>query len=381
MSRWDALLDQLASGPRENGTQELEATGGWLAAELRARGLQTELFPFTAYPHEVHLLGIAVLLLCIAYFVLLRGRRFGPALTAALVVPALAVAVVDLGLPALGGLRRTTQHDVIARLPAADAERRIVLSAHYDTKTEPLDHVARAPIQFLTLPVLVVMVAAPLLRRPRLQAFAGWVAIVWGAAIALVHAGGALMPSRSHGAVDDGAACAVLLEAGAELAKAPPSRTEVVIALFSAEELGAHGAQAWVDSRFAGGVDLPTACVNFELVGSSTTFQVGGESSLTRHHRPSAALLDLLDQASVAAGGEPLARQPVGGLTDAVAFLARGIPAATVVGREGPLFLPLGMHGPRDRRERIDLGPLELTRRFAEEIVRAYDRSASPISL
>jgi hypothetical protein len=381
MNRWDALLDRLASGPRENGSPELDATGRWLAAELGGRGFDTELFPFTVYPHEVRLLGLAVLLLCVAYFVLLRRRRFVPALLLALAVPALAVAVVDLGLPAFGGLGRTTQHDVIARLPVEGAERRIVLSAHYDTKTEPLDHVGRAPIQFLTLPVLVVMVAAPLLRRPGLHAFARRTAVVWGAAIAFVHSAGALMPERSHGAIDDGAACAVLLEAAADLASEKPARTEVVITMFCAEELGAHGARAWVDSRFAGGSDLPTACVNFELVGSSTEFQVGGESSLTRHHRPPAALLDLLDQAAVAAGGEPLARQPVGGLTDAVAFLARGIPAATIVGREGPLFLPLGMHGPGDRRERIDLGALELTRRFAVEIVRAYDRSASPISL
>jgi hypothetical protein len=381
MSRWDVLLDRLAAGPRENGSAELESTGRWLAAALDERGFDAERFAFTAYPHEAQLLGVVVLLLCVAYFVLLRRRRFVLAALAALFMPALAVAVVDHGLPALGGMGRTTQHDVIGTLAARAADRRLVLSAHYDTKTEPLDHVGRTPIQVLALPVLGLMLAAPWTRRPRLRAFTAWAAVTWGAAVAVAHSAGALLPARSHGALDDGAACAVLLEAAANLAADPPERTEVVIALFSAEELGAHGAQAWVQSRFGEGVDLPTACVNFELVGASTSFQVGGESSLTRHHRPPPTLLDLLDEASAAAGGEPLVRRPVGGLTDAVAFLSRGIPAATVVGREDPLFLPLGMHGPRDRRERIDPHALELTRRFAVEIVRAYDRSASPISL
>jgi hypothetical protein len=338
----------------------------------------------------MQMLGVAVLALGVAYFLLMRRRRFAAALAVALATPALTLAVVEYRLPALGGIGATTQHNVVATLSAPQPRQRLILSAHYDTKTELLDHVARTPLQLLAVPMFGLLLAAPLrgifrrmrgLEPGRWERVGGTAAAVYGAAIGLTYAAGAVIPARSPGALDDGAACAVLVRAAEELAAGPrPERTEVRIVLFSGEELGAHGAWSWVGGHFPHGPDLPTAAVNFELIGASRRFLVGGETSLTRHHRPPEPLLDAVDRALAAAGGEPLHRTRGAGLTDAVAFLAHGIPAATVVGREGRFLIPRGMHSARDRRDRVDPAAMDLTLRMVREIVSQADRDGLPIA-
>lgn len=390
MSAWDPLLDRLASVPRENGSEALKETGTWLADRMREAGWNVETFPFRAYPHEMQALGLAVFLLGALYLVLMRKRRFAAALIVALITPTLTIAVVEYRLPALGGIGATVQQDVIATLPAAKPAQRLILSAHYDTKTELLDHVARTPLQLLAIPVFGLLLAAPLrgiFRRlrgeppGRWEAVGAWAALIYGGSIGLMYAAGAVIPARSPGALDDGAACAVLLRTAQDLAAAPQlERTEVQIVFFSGEELGAHGAWSWVGSRFADGPDLPTAVVNFELVGGTKKFLVGGETSLMRHFRPPAPLLDLIDRALGAAGDGTLHRTRFAGLTDAVAFLAYGIPAATVVGREGRFLVPRGMHSARDRRERIDPSAMDLTLRLTEGIVAQVERSGVPLT-
>jgi len=391
MSDWSALLDRLADVPRENGSEQLRETGVWLADVLRAAGWNVDLVPYRAYPHEMQMLGAAMVVLGLLYLVLMRHRRYFAALALAVATPALTIAVVELRLPALGGFGATTQQNVVATLPVENPDQRLILSAHYDTKTELLDHVARTPLQLLAVPMFGLLLVAPLrglFRRLRGDAPGRWervggpAAAVYGAAIGLVYAAGAVIPARSPGAMDDGAACAVLVRAAeVTAAAARPLRTELQIVLFSGEELAAQGSWSWTGSRFRDGAKIPTAAVNLELVGAGRQFLSGGETSLMRHHRPPGALLDAIDRALAATGAEPLYRTRASGLTDAVAFLAHGIPAASVVGREGPFLIPRGMHSAGDRRERLDPAALELTLGFVRELIAQTEEGGLPDGL
>src|SRR5262245_38698655 len=144
MADWNAFLDHLASGPRENGTPEVGAAATWLFDELQRRGLSVERWAYTAHPWRLRIAGVASLLGAVAYVAaMLEGRRW-VALAIALAVPAYLIAELDFGVPLLGALHSEQQHHVIATIPAAEAPRqRLIFSAHYDTKTDLLDHVER----------------------------------------------------------------------------------------------------------------------------------------------------------------------------------------------------------------------------------------------
>jgi hypothetical protein len=125
----------------------------------------------------MQMLGVAVLALGVAYFFLMRRRRFAAALAVAVATPLLTLAVVEYRLPALGGIGATTQHNVVATRSAPNPRQRLILSAHYDTKTELLDHVARTPLQLLAIPMFGLLLAAPLrgiFRRMRGQEPGRW---------------------------------------------------------------------------------------------------------------------------------------------------------------------------------------------------------------
>jgi acetylornithine deacetylase/succinyl-diaminopimelate desuccinylase-like protein len=382
---WAELLDLLAAGPRENGTPELLRTGEALAVHLESAGWSVERFLFTAYPQEIRILGCVVLVLALLYVGLLRARRPVAAVLSLGIAPVLAILIVDGGFPVFGGPGATQQANVVATLSAEAPAQRLVLAAHYDTKTEPFDHLSRTPMQIAGVVIGVLLVAAPWRtarrrdgKRSPLERVAAPAAIGYGALIAWMYAGGLVLPARSHGAIDDGAACAILVRAAEELAENPPARTEVIVALFSGEELGARGSRAWVAERGPELSALPTTVVNLALIGSSGRFLFAQDFSWSGRGRASDSFLDLLDTALVESGGEPALRTPIAGFTDAVAFSDAGIPAVTVLGRESRFLVPPGMHGPGDRVERIRPEVLEMGLRFVLRTVQLFDGFRAP---
>ena len=79
---------------------------------------------------------------------------------------------------------------------------RLVFSAHYDSKTDLLDHLLRAPLTMATVPcslLLVVTALAAWRRRwPKLKPVAQSAALLSGLSTFLVFTGGAFVSSRSQ---------------------------------------------------------------------------------------------------------------------------------------------------------------------------------------
>jgi hypothetical protein len=160
------------------------------------------------------------------------------------------------------GLRPKLQENSVARIPARSAKQRLIFTAHYDTKTDLFDHVVRTPIQVLGFPLCGLMIVAAFTglaaqktssigkRAERLVNLVGKAALLYGPAFFAALSAGAVLTARSPGALDDGAACAVLVRAATELAKAPPLSRRTSRSLFSGEELGAEGSAQYVKARF-----------------------------------------------------------------------------------------------------------------------------------
>jgi hypothetical protein len=388
MNDWEALLQHLAEIPRENGSAAIHQAAAYLADALRAAGLDVELVDFTAYPYDLRLLGVLGLLTGGAYAACLRAERFGAALLLASLPPPLTLLHVEYGIPVFGGLGAVPQQHIVARLPIPNPIQRLILTAHYDTKTELLDHLRSRPVQRLGLPISTSLVLAALTGlltkragrwtalRKHVAGLVGALAILYAGAFCVTFSAGAVVPARSPGAVDNGAACAVLLRVAEHLAAGPPlARTAVEVILFSGEELSTQGSWHYVCSRFAHLPDIPTYVINLDLIGASRDLRVvGTEASVLRRYAPDSRLVALLDHVYRQRVGTPLAPPSLVLFTDARSFLAHGVPAATLYSHVPPFDIPRGLHSAKDQRSRIDRTALSFIQDFLLNVIREADR-------
>ena len=387
MSSWEELLVRLADTPRENGSAALQQTAVFLREVLERAGAEVELVAFSAHPFALRLAGVIALAGGLLYLRLMRARRFRLALLAALALPALLLAELDYQQTLFGWIGARTQHHVVARLPAERAEQRLLFTAHYDTKTDVLDHVERAPVDLLAAPVSLLMIAGALAgwgagRLPRfskalrrLASTAAWSAAAYGGLSFVALSAGVFLPQRSPGALDDGGSCAVLVRLVERLAAQPAfARTDVEVVLFSAEEVGVQGSWVYANERFARPPALPTFVVNLEGIGASTRHGVLPSERFTlRSYAPDAGIVERLDSVHKARFGAPLERGPVGGATDARSFLAHGIPAATLFSRERGSRFPRGLHSARDERSRLDETVLDASLGYLHAVARSFE--------
>ncbi len=367
MADWNALFDHLGAGPRENGTAPLADTARWLAEELGRYGLQPEVWEYTAHPWRLRIAGVVALLGGAAYALALLKKKHVAAFVVALVAPLLIVAELELGVPLLGALHSAQQQHVIVTLPPAQlpATKRLVLSAHYDSKTDLLDHVERAPIQALGLPLTLLMLFAALRPRPRLSKVAAVAAGLNGLGLFLSLTGGAFVSGRSHGAIDDGAGCAVVLELARTLKL---EHTEVKAVFFSAEEIGLEGSREWVKTL---DTKLPTQVINLDGVGYSKALALfKAEGGMLKSYPPDEKLVAVVEQVA------PLYRAWYPGTTDARSFLQAGIPAMNLASDLPDHALPRHLHSTADTRALVNFEALDDTVRVLTEVARRLDTAA-----
>lgn len=389
MDAWDELLGHLAFVPRENGTPQMQATAQLLARALGEAGAQVELFEYFSHPYRLRLAGLVAFACGGLYFLLMRRRKGLAALAVSLLGPALLLLELDAYVPLFGWVGAESAQHVVGRIPAAGGAptQRLVFTAHYDTKTDLLDHVERAPIDALALPLALLMVAgalgAVLVRRPDVRGWrwvellrrvAGWGALVQGLAMLLVLSAGALVRPQSPGAVDNGGSCAVVVQLARALAERPLPGTEVELVLLAGEELGVHGSWHYARAKYGAAPAVPTAVVNLEGLGLSKDHAVfPRERFALRGFEPSPALVSLLDQLHRERRQKPLHVTFYGAVTDARSFLAHGVPAVTLVSDLPGHALIRGLHSEKDHRARLDREALAEAVQLLEAVARRAD--------
>lgn len=390
-TQWKELLARLAELPRENGSPELQRALDFLSEALLRAGADVERIAFTAQPYALRMVGVVALVSGLVYARLARERRWWAALAVALLAPLLLVGQVDQLAPLLGRIGAQTQQHLAARIAPERVEQRLIFAAHYDTKTDLLDHVERVPALAVAAGVAPLLFLAALCgalcRAPArvrglraLLRLCPWLAVLSGALVFASLSAGVFAPRRSPGALDDGAACAVLVRMVEALEAAPAlRRTEVEVLLFSAEEMAAQGSWAYARERFAAPPTLPTALVNLEILGASANHTVlGSEQFALRSFAPTPALVERLAAVHRAVLGRDLAVTWYGGITDARSFLAHGIPAATVMSREAGVLFSRGLHSAADDRSRVDTAALESSLAFLLAFARDVDARGLP---
>jgi acetylornithine deacetylase/succinyl-diaminopimelate desuccinylase-like protein len=417
MVNYDELM-ALLSTPRHTGSPADRRTARALATWLAERSIPHRVEPFRLYPYFNENLGIWFMasrtLLALAAI-----RRWGWRTTLIAGVSLLG-GLVDVGLniPLVtwSGARRGD--NILVEFGPPEAERELIIAAHYDSKTQLLDHrqfafllrhlntgigltvalgllgvlqevsqrhkacpavrqaheprsrrgtkgtdnhVQREQQNLRVLGVLGDEVLALALSLPMLG-------LAYGLGLNLVL--GRFAPA-SQGAVDNGAACAVLLGLAERVARGelPLRRTRLVLALFGGEEANMQGSRAYVRGRRW---PLPAAAVNLEFLGQNGPYVVWThEGNALRTVPTSPAVTRLAAEAVAAVTGEP--PRPVGGInSDGFSFLEAGIPA-TVLGTYDAQLGGTELHRPGDNLARVVLARLPEHVAVLAELVRRYD--------
>ena len=378
-------LMEFLSIPRPNGSRAMQETAERLKNWLEQRGIPYRIHDYRLYPYFFEAIGVWLIIsrsiLALAYW-----QRWGwPTTIIALVALLGGTLDVAFGIPLVTWIGSVRGENILIEFESSEPEREVIFSAHYDSKTELLDHRQRYFLLknlptgiFLTLALGVL---APL-DRALLDAGSPWAVHTYWAGVALSLpllflawtlglnlSTGRLLPPSS-GAVDNGTSCAIILALAENLfheggqdqgsAKAKPLSpgpssngagppTRVTLALFSGEEANMQGSRAYVRSR---DWPLPAVVMNLEVMAQNGTYVYWEQDGNSLHLKPTS---EPVNQAVALAvrlvTGEPAV--PGGPLnSDGGSFLLAGIPSTTL-GTYHTQLKDKGFHCTNDNLERV----------------------------
>jgi hypothetical protein len=353
-------LMALLSVPRPNGSVAERETAQALKEWLARQGIAYSTQSFRLHPYFFECIGLWLILSRTLLALAVLDRWGWWTLPIALVALLGGTLDVALNLPLITWPGARRGENILVEFEPPGASQEIILSAHYDSKTELLDHRQRMFLfKYMNFGILLTLLLGlwgPLdtwLRSEPVH----WIGVIltvpmlilaWGLGSHL-SLGRTLKPSQ--GAVDNGAACAILLGLAEQLSNQGPLpvNTKVTLTLFTGEEVNMQGSRAYVKSR---DWPLPTAVLNLEIMAQNGTYIYWEkDGNVFRLLSTASPLNELFSTAVEQISGAPAqSAGPVN--SDGASFLFAGIPATTV----GTLDVHLGetgFHRPTDSLERV----------------------------
>ncbi len=372
-------LMTLLSIPRPNGSTAERQTARALGDWLERRGIGYRKQNFRLYPYFFECVGLWLMLsrTILAVAIWERWGWWTALIALTGLLGGLLDVVLNIPLVSWAGARRG--ENILVEFEPPQARREIILCAHYDSKTEALDHRQRMFLyKFLNPGIALTLILGIwgaldtwLMNDPvhwtGVMLSVPMLLLAWGMGLHL-SLGRTLPPSQ--GAVDNGAACAILLGLAEQLSTSEPRTgdTKVTLALFSGEEVNMQGSRAFVRSRDG---SLPTAALNLEIMAQDGDYIFWEEDGNAFRTLPTATQLNELYSAAVekVTGSPAQSAGPVN--SDGASFLFGGVPATTV----GTLDKGLGetgFHRPTDNLERVVMARLPEGVEILQEFLQAF---------
>ena len=363
MDDYPELMTYL-SVPRPNGSSAERETAHALREWLTKRGIQHRVQEFQNYPYFFECLGIWLILsrTLLAIAVCLRWGW----LTLPIALIGFLGGTLDIALnfPLVTWFGSRNGENILIDLEPPQVRQEIIFSAHYDTKTELLDHNQRMFfLKRINLGLLLTLILGiwGLLDHRLMDTDWGtpvfWVGVMltipmlllsWGFGLHL-SLGRLLKPSQ--GAVDNGAACAILLGLAEHLFKEQDllSDVKLTLALFTGEEVNMQGSRAYVRSREW---PVPTFALNLEIMAQDGEYIYWEEDGNVFRLLPTSKYHNRkFSEAVQQVTGQP-ARSAGPVTSDGGSFLIAGIPATTV-GTLDTHLRETGFHRPTDNLDRV----------------------------
>ena len=354
-------LERLAAHPRPAGSTAERDAREWCHRSLAAAGfaVSAESFAYSALPGRTATpaLGVGGLAaICAAARLAVDGHPWGAALVLVLAGAAVGTIGAWMARVAVTRLPWGRREGINLVATRGDGPPALWLSAHLDSKSQPVPILARAAGITALLAVWIVALIAAVAQGALGIAPAPWAWIAAAALVAGIPVAASVVGARSPGALDDASGVATVLRT-AELAEPGLS---LGILITSAEELGLAGARAWVRSqRYP-----PARAINVNGVDDT------GPLSITYTGRRPAALL-----AHLKSDHEParVSRLFPGILVDAVALTDGGWQAVTV--SKGTWRTVARIHTPNDNLSALTGDGAESVARWLAVVIPRAARS------
>lgn len=381
-----AELMKNLSRPRLNGSRAVYETRIYLSDWLKSHGISSHLHVYRLFPYFMEIGGlwlvISQLLLAISIWL-----RWGWVAMPIAVVSLIVMILETKGIHILSRLLANESENIIVELiPNREVEQELILSAHYDSKTELFDDkrrnffMGKLPVAMATALALGILgTLDTFVSRDTLLSSA---LFYTGIGLTVVQLGlflplganfifGRFAPP-SEGAVDNGAACAILLGVARKLAEQQISldRTKVTIVIFSGEEVVVQGSRAYVKDRE---FPYPTIALNLELMGQGGDYFIWETIGDPFSAYSTAAQLNQDLESVISKTTQSQLRKangPAG--TDSLPFLTAGIPATSLASVD-PMLSALGLHTPLDSLKRVSLEKIHEGVMVITKLLQNYD--------
>lgn len=381
---FDELMQTL-SRPRPSGSVAERETVSALKAWLTARGLPCHIQPFTLYPYFFICIGLWMLV-TVTLLVVSIWLQWGM-VTSLFAILAVLGGLLDTAfdIPLVTWPGKTIGQNILIEFDTPNPKRELVISAHYDSKTELFDHHIRTFfVQNLRIGIVLAILSGMTvsLEQSLLVAWAGITHILgilmtipllflaWGLGLNL--ALGRLRRNPSQGAVDNGAACAILLSLAQHIADGNISleNTKLTLALFGGEEVNMQGSRAYVFGREW---HLPSAALNLEIMAQDGDYVFWEQDGYSLKLFPTDRTLNqAISEAVASVTGKPA--RPAGPInSDGYSFLRTRIPLATL-GTYDSKLQSRGFHLPSDNLSRVQMARLSEGMEILSEFIRKMDR-------
>lgn len=387
-------LMAVLSRPRPNGSAAIRETRSALINWMDSRRIPHRQQRFKLYPYFFECIGVWLILsrTLLVWAVWARWSW----LTLLVAILGLIGGVIDVVMhwPVITWPGGRIDENILIEFPSTRAENEVILSAHYDTKTELLDHRQRLfflknlkPGMLLTLALGVLSIidvriteagsiAAPIFHWFVVILCLPMLFLAWGLGLNLT-LGRLIRPSQ--GAADDGAACAILLGLAKRIScgDIQLDRTNVTLALFTGEEVNMQGSRAYIRGREW---SLPTQAINLEVMAQDGEYVYWEQDGFSLHLEPTTNSINkrVIQAITLVTSKPPLAVGPVN--SDGYSFLAAGIPATTI-GTYDKKLRDCGFHRPTDNLDRVVMSRLEEGIEILMNILRDCDRGRTYLSI
>ncbi|MBU2512365.1 Zn-dependent exopeptidase M28 [bacterium] len=386
-----SILEKIAI-PRPNHSEAVKQTAVYLKDLLSSRQIPFSTQEFSVRCHQTLLLGVTIIILSVLFLLFIKTRRPFLALFSVLAILGVIILENETSFHTISSLIQRPGENIFVEFKTPGSQRELVFAAHYDSKTDVLDHEQRS-IFLKLLPYMLVMGilisfltylskkfkilnARPMRSLYLLGAFA----LVVFSLSAFAWLGGYIFlgeDKHSPGAVDDGASVAILLKMADEIHQGnlDIGQSDVTILLTDGEEVGYQGAYHYTKEKYGEEVQIrnkPVYLFNLELMGQSGTLYHSQKTCSVFVCYPADA--DLIARVvNVWSNISDKPAEPLRSMTDdSFAFGAIGIPFVTIGNTGLPGLGYGGFHSTTDGMSRVDPENLQRMSLFLEKIIESY---------